>query len=92
MPDSIFSFLIEQTFDTSFFNIVYFSLISLRAYPKQIQSSDRGALHVLMGKHHFIPIPPKNWPLKKKIGRREGCRVVVEWRGDTSDVWELLRE
>ena len=45
-----------------------------------------------MGKHHFIPVPPKNWPFKKKIGRREGCRVVVEWRGDTSDVWELLRE
>ena len=45
-----------------------------------------------MGKHHFMPVPPKNWPMKKKIGRREGCRVVVEWRGATSDVWELLRE
>ena len=61
-------------------------------YPKQIMSNIRGDLHVMMKKHHFVPVPPKNWPEKKQIGRREGCRVVVEWHGATKDVWELLRE
>ena len=61
-------------------------------YPKRIKSEIRGNVHVLMLKHSFAPVPPKNWPIKKTIGRREGCRVVVEWQGTTSNVWNLLRE
>jgi hypothetical protein len=61
-------------------------------YPKKLTSTLRGNLHVLMVKHLFMPVPPKNWPVQKTIGRREGCRIVVEWQGDTSNVWALLRE
>ena len=59
-------------------------------HPKKIPSLIRGELHIVMMRHSFEAVPPANWPKKKKIGRREGARVVNEWRGATKDVWELL--
>jgi hypothetical protein len=61
-------------------------------HPKKIPSMLRGELHVMMVRHHFEPVPPQNWPAKKKIGRREGARVVKEWRGATEHVWDLLED
>lgn len=61
-------------------------------HPKKIPSILRGELHVMMARHKFKPVPPPNWPVKKKIGRREGARVVREWRGATEHVWDLLEE